>query len=150
MCMCVCTCVLHAPLEELRGRRLGGSDFPWQLTFFPYFCGRVLGFSQCQTLRALEGLHLPCSGSSPVGSRAFANMGLCKPGGDDRAFVYGAVVNKEKENTSRNCQGLDVPSCAPAICTPWCPELSFQGFNHSGSFLPWCYSCSLQHISAPL
>lgn len=33
---------------------------------------------------------------------------------------------------------------------PWCPEPSFQGFNHSGSFLPWSCSWSLEHIPASL
>lgn len=70
-------------------------------------------------------------------ARPFANLGLCDPGGDDRAFAQGAVVSKKEENTSQYCGGLDVPSYAPAICNPWCPELSFQGLNHSGSFLPW-------------
>lgn len=144
MCMCVCAHVPHAPLEELRGRRLGGSDFPWQLTFFPYFCDLVLFFSQHQTQQALKGLKAALWGftvpslspppQSPAcrggGASGFANPGPCKPVGNDRAFVLRPVLNKEakeKENGSQlsrtGCAQLHTSYLQLLVPRAFLPEL---------------------------
>jgi len=87
--MCVRACVPHAPLEELRGRRLGGSDFPWQLTFFPVLLWFGAGFQPAPDPAGSKGaessaveLHGPSSGSStPATSLQWrGSLWLCEPG----------------------------------------------------------------------
>lgn len=150
MCVHMCPACSTQRVERWKVRRL---RFSLQLTFPLTFVVRCWVLASIRPHGLCRGCTIPALAPPPWApacrggwARPFANLGLCDPGGDDRAFAQGAVVNKKEENTSQYCGGLDMPNYAPAICTTWCPELFFQGFNHSGSFtwlllVPWAHSC---------